>query len=291
MSNIMKFIQNPDIMDIFFIAEIGINHNGDLKIAKKMIDLAKSAGCDAVKFQKRDIQTVYSAELLKQPRLSPWGTTQLDQKKGLEFDRNEYIEISKYCENLDIEWSASAWDLKSASFVDDFDVPFHKIASAMITNKDFLRKVASFHRPTIISTGMSNYEIIDRAIEIFQEYSTPFMLMHSVSVYPTPEETLNLKAIQKLKEKYGIAVGYSGHESSVSPTIAAAALGARVIERHITLDRSMYGSDQSASIEESGLRFLVGALKKIPLSLGSGEKFLSLGEIEVAKKLRYWESN
>lgn len=281
-------MQQPTYIPV--IAEIGINHNGDLGLAKKLIDVAKDAGCDAVKFQKRDLDIVYSQSVLDSPRDSPWGSTQRDQKRGLEFGREEYTQIDEYCKEVDIKWSASAWDLNSLQFIEDFNPPFHKVASAMVTNQTFLRAVAKLGRVTLISTGMSSVEQLDSAINIFKEEGTPFILLHTVSTYPTPEEDLNLAVISTLHERYGVPVGYSGHERSVSPSIAAATLGAVLIERHITLDRALYGSDQAASLEPSGLRNLVGTIRKIPKIIGDGVKDLAPGEDEVASKLRYWEA-
>ncbi len=273
----------------FIIGEIGINHNGDINIAKKLIDMALRCGCDAVKFQKRDIDTVYTQEELSKDRESPWGNTQRQQKEGLEFNQNEYDEIDNYCKKKNITWFASAWDSKSLDFLDKYNSKYNKIASAMITNLDFLNHVAKKKKYTFISTGMSNYSDIDKAVEIFKKNSCDFELMHSVSTYPCPEEKLNLHLIKKMQSKYNCKVGYSGHEPSVSPSIIAIANGATSLERHITLDRSMYGSDQSASLEESGLRELIAIVRKIPKILGNEEKKLFDCEIEVAKKLRYWE--
>lgn len=280
-------LQKPSYIPV--IAEIGINHNGDLDIAKQLIKMASDAGCDAVKFQKRDIETVYSPEVLDAPRESPWGSTQRDQKAGLEFGKTDYDAIDSYCSELGLAWTASAWDLKSLSFVESYDPLFHKVASAFITNLEFLGAVAKTGRPTILSTGMAEIEDVDKAVEIFKSHKVDLVLMHTVSTYPTPEEDLNLSLIGKLQARYGVSVGYSGHEPSVSPSIAAMALGAVVVERHITLDRTMYGSDQSASVEENGLRSLVSAARKVPKLWGDGEKKYAPGEKEVAAKLRYWQ--
>ena len=280
--------QRPE--KIVVIAEVGINHNGDLEIAKQLIDIAVDSGCDAVKFQKRTIDIVYPKSVLDAPRESPWGSTQREQKLGLEFEREDYAAIDAYCRERGIEWSASAWDIPSLEFIESFDPPFHKIASAMLTHTDFVKAVADKARVTLISTGMADLEIIDNVVELFRNAGTPFVLLHTVSTYPSPENDLNLSVIHTLSDRYGVPVGYSGHEPSVSPSVVAAALGASVIERHITLDRAMYGSDQAASLEESGLRQLVNTLQKIPTILGSGEKDWAPGEREVADKLRYWES-
>lgn len=280
-------LQLPNYIPV--IAEIGINHNGDIDIAKKLVLLAHEAGCDAVKFQKRDIETVYSEEVLNAFRESPWGTTQRQQKKGLEFGQAEYKEIDRYCKELGIAWSASAWDSKSLDFVDQFSPEFHKVASAFVTNVEFLKEVAKKGRNTILSTGMAEMSDIAKAVEVFTEAGTPIVLMHTVSTYPSPESDLNLRLISTLRERFGVPVGYSGHESSISPSIVAMGLGAVVVERHITLDRTMYGSDQAASIEESGLRQLVATARKITSLWGDGIKKYAPGEAEVAKKLRYWD--
>lgn len=281
-------LQVPDYIPV--IAEIGINHNGDLKLAKKMIDLAVSTGCDAVKFQKRTIDIVYSEEVLDAPRESPWGSTQREQKEGLEFNLEDYKEIDAYCKELGIQWSASAWDIPSLDFIESFNPPFHKVASALITHLDFVEAIAKLNRLTFVSTGMADEAMVAKALKIFEKYSTPVILFHTVSTYPSPEEDLNLLAILKLGDIFGLPVGYSGHETSVSPSIVAASLGAVAIERHITVDRTMYGSDQAASLEEAGLRHLVAVARKIPKMLGSGDIAWAPGEESVAKKLRYWEA-
>ena len=274
---------------IFIIGEVGINHNGDIDIAKKLIDMSVRCGCDAVKFQKRDINIVYSEEELLKLRESPWGSTQRDQKEGLEFSEKEYDIINDYCNEKKISWFASAWDEKSLDFLDKYNLKYNKIASAMITNLDFLNAAAKKNKYTFISTGMSTYGDIDKAVEIFKKNNCNFELMHSVSTYPCSEDRLNLHLIEKLRDKYKCKVGYSGHEASVSPSIVAVARGANSLERHITLDRSMYGSDQSASLEEAGLREVVSTVRKIPIVIGNEDKMIFDCEVEVAKKLRYWE--
>ena len=274
---------------IFIIAEIGINHNGDINIAKDLILLAKNSGCDAVKFQKRTIDVVYSKEELEKPRESPWGKTQRAQKEGLEFSKNDYDEINSFCKINNIIWFASAWDIQSLIFLDQYNLKYNKVASAMITHEEFLKEVAKRKRYTFVSTGMSEYKAIDKAVEIFKNNKCEFELMHTVSAYPCPEDQLNLHIIQDLKTRYECKVGYSGHEPSVSPTIVAVCLGATSVERHITLDRSMYGSDQAASLEKKGLEELVNIIRKIPIVTGNKEKHIFECEIDVAKKLRYWE--
>jgi len=273
-------------MSIFIIAEIGINHNGDIKICKELIDIAKDAGCDAVKFQKRDIDIVYTKEFLNSPRDSLWGTTQRDQKLGLEFSENDYDEIDTYCSKKNINWFASAWDLNSQDFLRKYNTKYNKIASAMIVYDDLLNKVASEGKHTFISTGMSTYEDIENAIQIFKRHQCSFELMHTVSTYPMKDEDANLRMIKTLREKYGCNVGYSGHEVGLAVSYAAAAMGITSLERHITLDRAMYGSDQSASIEPNGLRMLVGAVRKIEKAIGDGVKKIIADEVPIAEKLR-----
>ena len=273
-------------MKIFVIAEIGINHNGDLEIAKKLIDIANESGCDAVKFQKRTIDLVYSEDLLNSERESPWGTTQREQKEGLEFNLKEYKEIDNYCKSNKIDWFASAWDLESQNFLKQFNCKFNKVASAMITYNDLLKEIASEGKHTFISTGMSTIEDIDNAVEIFREYKCPFELMHCVSTYPMKESDANLNVIRTLKDKYNCNVGYSGHETGIAVSIGASAMGISSLERHITLDRSMYGSDQSASLEPNGLRMLLGSVRKVEQAMGDGIKKILDAEIPIGEKLR-----
>lgn len=276
---------------VAFVAEIGINHNGDLDLAKELMLVAASCGCNAVKFQKRNIERVYTEEFLGSPRESKWGGTQRDQKLGLEFGKNEYDEIDRFAKELGISWTASAWDLDSLDFIEGYNPAFHKVASAFATNTEFLEAVAKLGRITLVSTGMTTIDDCDKIVSIFQDAGCPLVLLHCNATYPAKRENLNLNVIQTLKSRYpSVPIGYSGHESSVSPSIVAAALGARVIERHVTLDRSMVGSDQAASLEPAGLRNLVGALKWLPSELGDGAKKYEPGEKETAAKLRYWEA-
>ena len=251
--------------------------------------MAKSAGCDAVKFQKRTVDIVYTPKLLDSPRESPWGSTQREQKEGLEFGATEYNEIDRYCKEQEIEWFASAWDLPSQEFLRAYNCKFNKIASAMTTHKKFIEVVATEGKPTFISVGMCTYSDIQFAVSIFRKHKCPFTLMHTVSEYPAPEERLNLLGIIDLRERFECPVGYSGHEASVSPSLIAATIGATAIERHITLERAMYGSDQAASLEAPGLRQLVAQVRKIPIAMGVKEKQITDGEIMAAKKLRYWD--
>ena len=273
-------------MSIFIIAEIGINHNGNLDIAKQLIDVAKDSGADAVKFQKRTIDLVYTKELLDSPRKSPWGTTQREQKEGLEFGLEEYKEINRYCCEKGIAWFASAWDLESQKFLQQFNLKYNKIASAMLVFEPLLCMVAEEKKHTFISTGMSKIADLDRVVNIFREVGCPFELMHCVSTYPMTDEDANLNRIKTLRERYGCNVGYSGHEIGLAVSYAAAAMGITSLERHITLDRSMYGSDQAASVESAGFRILVGAVRKIEQAMGDGSLEMNSKEASIADKLR-----
>jgi len=273
-------------MSTFIIAEIGINHNGDMKICKKLIDIAKTSGCDAVKFQKRTLNKVYTEEQLLSHRDSPWGNTTYDQKKGLEFGLKEYKIIDSYCKKKKITWFASAWDLESQKFLNNFRLKFNKIASAMIVDKKFLDFVAKQKKHTFISTGMSNMKNISDAVKIFKKRKCSFELMHCVSTYPMKDDTANLNMINVLKKKFKCNVGYSGHENGLVISIAASAFGLSSLERHITLDRTMYGSDQSASIEPNGLTSLVSSVRKIEKALGNGKKVFLPEEKIISKKLR-----
>ena len=274
-------------MKIFLIAEIGINHNGDISIAKKLINFAAKAGFDAVKFQKRNIDKVYSQDFLNSHRDSPWGKTQRDQKNGLEFNKDHYQKIDEFCKDKKIKWSASAWDLESQDFISRFNVEFNKLASPMLGHRPLVKKIAAEKKKTFISTGMSTLEELDEIIEIFKKEKCPFEIMHCNSTYPMPENEANLMCIQMLKKRYNCNVGYSGHESSLLKVcITAAALGATSIERHITLDRTMYGSDQAASIEAGSLESFVETIRMIDKIRGDGIKKISDKEMVVRKKLR-----
>ena len=273
-------------MSIFIIAEIGINHNGDMSICKKLIDMAKISGCNAVKFQKRDIDQVYTQEFLDSPRESQWGTTQREQKLGLEFSVEQYQEIEDYCKTKGLEWFASAWDLNSQKCLRQFNSKYNKIASAMIVHTELLKEVASEGKHTFISTGMTIYDDIQSAVDIFRSANCPFELMHTVSTYPMKDEDANLNMIKTLRKKFNCNVGYSGHEVGLAVSYAAAALNITSLERHITLDRSMYGSDQSASVEPPGFKQLVGAVRKIELAMGDGVKRTYETEKPIAENLR-----
>ncbi len=271
----------------FIIAEIGINHNGDLEIAKKLIDIAESAGCDAVKFQKRTVDKVYSKVALDAPRESSWGGTNREQKMGLEFSLSKYKEIDKYCKMKKIQWFVSCWDIDSQIQMRKFKTKFNKVASAMIIHKELLKEIASERKYTFISTGMSTMKQIEEAVKIFKKYKCPFELMHSHSAYPMPLEEANLNIIKTLKKKFKSNVGYSGHETAgYVVCIAAVVIGATSIERHITLDRTMYGSDQAASIEPPGIFRLVRDVRLLDSILGDGKKRIWDTEKPAMKKLR-----
>ena len=273
-------------MSVNIIAEIGINHNGDIETCKKLMKVASEAGCNAVKFQKRNIDKVYTQTFLESFRESPWGKTQRDQKQGLEFEKKEYDIISNFAKELNIDWFASAWDLDSLNFLKQYNCKFNKIASAMLVDKNFLESVAKEKKYTFISTGMSQMINIKEAVDIFNHNNCPFELMHTVSTYPMADKDANLNCIPMLRKTFDCNVGYSGHESGLAISYAAIALGASSLERHITLNRTMYGSDQAASIEPNGLRQLVGAVRKIKISLGDGVKRIIPEEKIIAKKLR-----
>ena len=278
----MKKIRKP-----FLIAEIGINHNGSINITKKLIDEAKKSNFDAVKFQKRDIDLVYSKEILDTPRESVWGTTTREQKMGLEFNENEYDEINEYCKKKQIKWFASPWDIKSLKFLDKYNLAFQKVASAMIVDENLLVEIAKRKKHTFISTGMSKKEEIDNAVKIFRDNDCSFELMHCVSTYPMKVEDANLSTIDELKKTYQCDVGYSGHESGAIVSLAALMFDISSLERHITLDRTMSGSDQAASLEPKGMDFLTSGIDKFLTALGEPK----LGEVleeelPIAKKLR-----
>ncbi len=272
---------------VFIVSEIGINHNGDIEIAKKLIDLAVSSGCDAVKFQKRTVNKVYSKEVLDGPRESPWGTTQREQKEGLEFSIEDYKIIDKYCKQKKIQWYLSCWDIDSQIEMRKFKTKYNKVASAMLIHTKLLETIAEERKHTFISTGMSTMDDISKAIKIFKKYKCPFELMHSHSSYPMKIDEANLKLIQTLKKKFKCDVGYSGHESAASLICITAILqGATSIERHITLDRTMYGSDQAASLEPEGIMRLVRDVRAIDIILGDGKKKIWDSEKSAMKKLR-----
>jgi N-acetylneuraminate synthase len=268
----------------YIIAEIGINHNGDVDLAKRLISVAVAAGCDAVKFQKRTVDVVYTAKELATPRPTPFGETNGDLKYGLEFDAEDYAEIDKFCRQVKIDWFASPWDEGSVDFIQMFNPPAYKVASASLTDDHLLRHIRKTGKPVIASTGMSTYEEIDHAVEVLGK--DDLLLMHTTSTYPAKYEQLNLKAIPNMIARYEVPVGYSGHETGIPTSVAARALGACCVERHITMDRAMWGSDQAASLEPNGISRLVRDIRLVEQSTGDGVKRVYEEEIPVMKKLR-----
>jgi N-acetylneuraminate synthase len=268
----------------FVVAEIGINHNGDLDTAQKLIDAAVETVCNAVKFQKRTVEVVYTAEELARPRENPFGPTNGDLKRGLEFGHEQYQRIDWYCKEKNMLWFASCWDEASVDFIEQFNPPCYKIASASLTDDNLLRHHRQYRRPIILSTGMSTVEEVDHAVEILG--TDDLILLHTTSTYPSQVEELNLQVIRTLKDRYHVPVGYSGHEVGLAPSVAAAALGACVIERHITLDRAMWGSDQAASVEPQGFARLIKDVRAVEAALGDGNKRVWPSEVPVMQKLR-----
>ena len=269
---------------VFIVAEVGINHNGSVDIAKEMIRRANNKGVDAVKLQKRTIEVVYSKEELDKYRESPWGTTNREQKQGLEFGKAEYDEIDRYCKSLDLIWYASCWDEASVDFIDQYDPPCYKMASATLTDHDLLKYHRTKGKPIIIATGMSTMNEIENAVKVLGKEN--LILLHSTSTYPCKPEELNLKVIKTLIDKFDVPVGYSGHEVGISTTVVAVAIGAFMVERHFTLDRSMYGSDQAASLEQNGLRHIVDYIRTYEKAIGDGVKNVFDSELPVKERLR-----
>lgn len=268
----------------FVVAEIGINHNGSLDVARKLIAAAVLAGCDAVKFQKRSVEIVYTREELARPRESPFGTTNGDLKLGLELGFDGYRAIDDYCKTHDVMWLASCWDEASVDFIEQFDPPCYKIASASLTDDNLLRHHRQYRRPIILSTGMSSLAQIDHAVEVLG--TDDLILMHCTSTYPSKLEELNLRGIPGFRERYGVPVGYSGHEIGLATSLAATVLGACMVERHITLDRAMWGSDQAASVEPQGFVRLVRDIHAVESAMGDGAKRIYDSEIPIMEKLR-----
>jgi len=275
----------------FLIGEIGINHNGNLDIVKQLISLAKGMGWDAIKLQKRTVEKVIPKDKWHNPKETPWGTIEyIDYKRRLEFGKEEYDEIDLYCHKIGIEWFASAWDIPSQHFLNQYDINYNKIASAMITYTPLLENVASQGKKTFISTGMTLWKDINRAVKIFKKHKCPFVLMHCVGLYPCPLDKLNLNMITELKKRYKkIPIGYSGHNEGAIDAVIACTLGAEYIEKHITLNRAMYGSDQAASLEAGGMEFISKHCNHLPKMLGDGQRCIYTEEEKIAKKLRYWE--
>lgn len=268
----------------YVVAEIGINHNGDLSLAKKLIDAAVAAGCNAVKFQKRTVDTVYTKAELDRPRESPFGTTNGELKRALEFGAIQFGEIDAHCKSKGIVWFASPWDEASVDFLERFGVPCHKIASASLTDDKLLKHIRATRKPIILSTGMSTMDQIDHAVDVLGR--NELILLHATSTYPAMYEELNLKVIPALFKRYGLPVGYSGHETGIASSVAAVALGAVMVERHLTLDRAMWGSDQAASLEPNGMNRLVRDIRLVETAFGDGQKRLLERERPIMEKLR-----
>lgn len=268
----------------YVIAEIGINHNGDVEIAKKLIEMAEAAGCNAVKFQKRTVDVVYTAEELAKPRDNPFGSTNGDLKRGLEFGLEQYREIDRYCKELDIPWFASCWDEGSVDFIDQFKPPCYKIASASLTDDNLLRHHRKTGRPILLSTGMSTLEEIDHAVEVLGTEN--LVILQATSTYPSDYSELNLQVIPAFRSRYGVPVGYSGHETGIATTVAAMVMGACIVERHITLERAMWGSDHAASLGPSGITRLVRDIRLVEMSMGDGTKRVFEREKPIIQKLR-----
>jgi N-acetylneuraminate synthase len=268
----------------YIIAEIGINHNGDLDLAKRLISVAVAAGCDAVKFQKRTVEVVYTAEELAKPRESPFGTTNGDLKRALEFGEEDFKDIDAYCKAVKIAWFSSCWDEPSVDIMEQFNPPCYKIASASLTDDNLLRYTRKTGRPIILSTGMSTLDEIDHAVDVLGKKD--LIILHACSTYPAYYSELNLRAIPVMRERYGVPVGYSGHETGIPSTVASVVLGACCVERHITMDRAMWGSDQAASLEPNGIGRVVRDIRLIEQSLGDGVKRVFEREVPIIKKLR-----
>jgi N-acetylneuraminate synthase len=268
----------------YVVAEIGINHNGDIALAKQLIDVADAAGCNAVKFQKRTVDLVYTPEELAKPRESPFGETNGDLKYGLEFGLAEYQEIDRYCREVDIAWFASCWDEASVDFMDHFNPPCYKVASASLTDDNLLRHTRARGKPIILATGMSSLEEIDHAVDVLGKKN--LVLLHAVSTYPSDYGELNLRVIPELKKRYGVPVGYSGHETGLPSSVAAVAVGACMVERHVTMSRAMWGSDQAASLEPNGITRLIRDIRLVETSLGGSVKRVLESEKPIIKKLR-----
>jgi len=273
-----------DDQPCFIIAEIGINHNGDIDLAKRLISVAVAAGCDAVKFQKRTIDVVFTPEELAKPRENPFGPTNGDLKYGLEFDQEDYEQIDAFCKSIRMRWFASPWDEASVDFLEQFAPPVYKIASASLTDDNLLRHLRKTGKPLIVSTGMSTYAEIDHAVEVLGKQD--LILMHATSTYPANYDELNLRAIPTMATRYGVPIGYSGHETGIPTSVCAAALGACCVERHITMDRAMWGSDQAASLEPNGISRVVRDIRLWEQAKGDGVKRVYEREVPVIKKLR-----
>ena len=278
-----------DEQPCFIIAEIGINHNGSVELAKKMIDIAVTTGCDAVKFQKRTVDIVYTKEELASERKSVFGNTNGDLKRGLEFGEKEYKEIDEYCKEKGIIWFASCWDENSVDFIEQFNPPCYKIASACLTDDNLLRYTKEKGKPIILSTGMSTMEEIKHAVSILGEEN--LIILHCTSTYPSNADEMNLRVIENFRKEFSCPIGYSGHERGITPSVLAVAMGACVVERHITTDRTNWGSDQAASLETAGLYHMVRDIRQTPIILGDGKKIVYPRELPIIDKLRRVKGN
>ncbi|RPG62241.1 MAG: N-acetylneuraminate synthase [Flavobacteriaceae bacterium TMED238] len=280
-------INFKNLKKVYTIAEIGINHNGDIDLAKKLIDAAYVTGWDCVKFQKRVPDICVPEEQKNKLRQTPWGEMKyIDYKHKIEFKKNAYDLIDQYCKSKPIDWTASVWDMPSLDFILDYEIPFIKIPSAHLTNLELVERAAETKKPIIISTGMSTLEEVDNAYNIIIKHNSNLVIMHCNSTYPAPIEELNLKVIKTFNKRYGSIIGYSGHEYSLEPTVIAAVLGAKVIERHITIDHNLWGTDQKSSLEIDGMDKLIKRLSIIDSIIGNGEKKLSSSELDVRSRLR-----
>ena len=273
--------------DIYLIGEIGINHNGEIEIAKKLMDAIHACEWDCAKFQKRNPDVCVPEHQKSKLRNTPWGEmTYLEYKHRIEFGKKEYDYIDSYCKEKPIDWTASVWDMDSLQFILNYNPPFIKVASALVTNHELLTEVSKTGIPVMFSTGMCELEEVDKAVDIVSSHTDNFVLMHTNSSYPTPVEELNLSLIPFYKKRYNCVVGYSGHEYSIEPTVIACSLGANVIERHITLSHDLWGTDQKASLELMAMDMLHGRLKDIPLMMGSCSKTVTPSEVDIKRKLR-----
>ena len=276
-----------NLQEPYFIGEIGINHNGDINIAKKLIDAVNACGWHCAKFQKRTPDICVPEHQKLVPRDTPWGTmSYIDYKHKIEFEKTEYDLIDEYCNQKPIDWTASVWDLESLKFLNDYDVPFIKIPSAMMTNDELLIEAAKCDKTILMSTGMSNLSEVDHAVNLVLKHNNDLVLMHTNSSYPTPIDELNLSMIPFLKERYGCVVGYSGHEQDLEPTVIAAAMGATVIERHITISHDMWGTDQKSSLEVHAMNMLRKRTRNVSRMLGVPNKVVTDSEVKIRKKLR-----
>jgi len=276
-----------NLKETYFIGEIGINHNGDMRIAKKLVDAVNACGWDCAKFQKRNPDVCVPEHQKSIIRKTPWGAmTYLEYKHRIEFNEKEFDIINRYCLEKPLDWTASVWDLDSLGFLLNYDVPFLKIPSALITEVELVGESAKSGKPMIISTGMSTLKEVDNAVNNVLKYNNNLVIMHTNSSYPTPKEELNLRIIPMLKERYGQVIGYSGHEEDLEPTVLAIALGAKVVERHITLSHDMWGTDQKASLEVHAMYMLKKRCEDVDAILGSCEKIVTESELPIRKKLR-----